>query len=77
MFPFFRPPPPPPGLSERERAQHPSWRRTTHKYQQKKKLVRDLWIGSGLLMIPAPPMLVLAMALTTTLLAFVILDETP
>lgn len=75
MFPFPRPPPP--GLSERERARHPSWRRTTHKYKLKKKLVRDLWIGSGLLMLPAPPMLALAMALTTALLAFVILDETP
>ncbi|MEX0730951.1 MAG: hypothetical protein WED00_11245 [Aquisalimonadaceae bacterium] len=77
MFRFFGPPPPPPGLSDKEKARHPSWRRTTRKYRLKKKIVRDLWIGSGLLMIPAPPMLVLVLALTTVLLSLVILDETP
>jgi len=73
---WFKGPPPPPGLSEQERARHPCWRRTTHKYRRKKTIVRDVWIVSGLLMIPSPPMLVLALALATAFLSFAILDET-
>lgn len=75
MLSFFIPRPPQ-GLSEAELARHPSWRRHTRRYRRKRKLVRDLWILSGLLMTGVPLGAVLALALGTTLLAFVILDET-
>ena len=56
---------------------HPHKRRFTGLYRRKKCIVRNLWIGSGLLMIVvATPALILAMALATTFLSFVILDET-
>lgn len=69
-------PTPPEGLSEAELAQHPSWRRSTRKYRRKQRLVRDLWIVSGLVMIGIPLGAMLALGLGTTLIAFVILDET-
>ncbi len=69
--------PPPPGLSEDELARHPSWRRTTRKYQRKRKLVRDLWLFSGAIMVVIPPAATLGLALGTTFLAFMVLDETP
>lgn len=68
---------PPQGLSEAELARHPSWRRYTRHYRRKQKLVRDIWIVSGLLMTSVPLGAMLALALGTTMLAFVILDETP
>ena len=56
---------------------HPHRRRFTGLYRRKKGIVRNLWIGSGLLMIVvATPALILAMALATTFLSFAILDET-
>ena len=56
---------------------HPHRRRFTELYRRKKGIVRNLWLGSGLLMLlVATPALVLAMALGTTFLSFVILDET-
>lgn len=64
-------------LSEAEKAQHPNLRRYTKKYRKKKRIVRDMWIVSGLLMLCVPVNFMLAMALGTTCLAFVILDETP
>lgn len=64
-------------ISEADKAQHPSLRRYTQKYRKKKKIVRDLWLVSGILMLCVPVTFMLAMALGTTLLAFVILDETP
>lgn len=70
-------PRPPQGLSEAELARHPSWRRYTRHYRRKQKLVRDIWIVSGLLMTSVPLGAMLALALGTTMLAFVILDETP
>ncbi len=70
-------PKPPPGLSEQEKAAHPSWRRYTSKYRRKRRVVRDLWLYSGVLMVVVPFPLLLVMALGTTLLSFVILDETP
>ncbi|MCC5809670.1 MAG: hypothetical protein JJU06_04775 [Ectothiorhodospiraceae bacterium] len=76
MSGFFGPPPPE-HLPDKEREKHPSWRRTTRRYKKKKQLVRDMWIVSGLLMIPAPFYIVVVLALTTTLLSFAILDETP
>ena len=56
---------------------HPHRRRFTCPYRRKKGIVKNLWIGSGLLMIVvATPALILAMALATTFLSFAILDET-
>ncbi len=69
--------PPPPHLSDAERNRHPSWRRTTRHYRKKQRVVRNVWIVSGLLMIPAPLGVVLVLAMGTTMLAFAILDETP
>ena len=56
---------------------HPHKRRFTGLYRRKKGIVRNLWIVSGLLMIVlATPAMILAIALATTFLSFVILDET-
>jgi len=56
---------------------HPHKRRFTRGYVRKKEIVKNLWIGSGLLMILlATPALMLAIAMGTTFLSFVILDET-
>ncbi|MGI9274627.1 MAG: hypothetical protein ACR2PT_07240 [Endozoicomonas sp.] len=54
------------------------YRRTfTRSYKAKKGLVRNLWIGAGLLVLlnPVLPVLLLV-ALPTTFLSFLILDET-
>lgn len=66
---------PPETLSEAERARHPGWRRYTRRYRRKRSLVKNVWIVSGLMMIGLPaaaPVL----ALGTTFIAFMILDET-
>ncbi|MCK9530187.1 MAG: hypothetical protein M0R77_06445 [Gammaproteobacteria bacterium] len=76
MRPFFGSAPPE-GASEEVLASHPSWRRRTRSYRRKQRLVRDLWIVSGLMMLGAPLGGMLALALGTLLVAFVILDETP
>lgn len=68
--------PPPPSATEREKKDHPSWRRYTRKYRLKRKIVRDVWIVSGVLMIGAPLGAVIVLALGTTFLSFMILDET-
>lgn len=70
-------PKPPPGMPKIEMAQHPSFRRYTLKYRKKRKIVRDLWIVSGLLMVIASIQVMVILALGTTFLAFAILDETP
>ena len=56
---------------------HSHGRRLTQSYKKKQGIVKNLWIGSGMLMlfIPVLPYLVAA-ALLTTFLSFVILDET-
>ncbi len=56
---------------------HCHGRRLTKTYQKKQGLVKNIWIGSGMLMllIPVPPFFIAAM-LFTTFLSFVILDET-
>jgi hypothetical protein len=64
-------------MPEQERIKHASFRRYTDKYRKKQRLVRDLWIVSGLAMLCAPLNVLVALALGTTLLAFTILDETP
>lgn len=57
--------------------QHSHGRRLTHSYKKKQDIVKNLWIGSGLLMlvIGVLPYLVAA-TLFTTFISFVILDET-
>lgn len=56
---------------------HSHARRLTQTYKKKQDIVKNLWIGSGfiMLLIPFLPYLVAA-ALLTTFLSFVILDET-
>jgi hypothetical protein len=70
-------PPPPPSATEEEKAAHPRWRRYTRKYRRKRKIVRDVWIVSGLIIAAAPPGAAIVLALGTTFIAFMILDETP
>lgn len=56
---------------------HPHRRRYTSRYRRKRGIVKNVWILSGLVMaLQASPALIVAMALGTTFLAFVILDET-
>lgn len=56
---------------------HPHKRRYTRLYRRKRGIVRNLWIASGLVMIAlATPAMILAIAMGTTFLSFVILDET-
>lgn len=58
-------------------ARHPHRRRHTAAYRRRRELVKWLWIGSGLIMLlaHAAPHYVLALALTTAFLSFMILDE--
>ncbi len=57
---------------------HPSRRRFTGKYQAKRRIVKSLWLGAGCLMLVNPVLPFMAVVgLSTTFLAFVILDETP
>ena len=56
---------------------HPHRRRFTPRYRRKQGIVKNVWIASGVVMIlQASPAIILAMALGTTFLSFVILDET-
>ena len=64
-------------LSEEDKARHPSLRRYTRKYLKKRKLVKDIWITSGVIMLCIPINALPVLALGTTFLAFMILDETP
>lgn len=58
--------------------EHYSRRRLTQQYKTKKSLVRNIWITACLLMLFNPVLpVVLIIALPTTLLSFMILDETP
>jgi hypothetical protein len=57
--------------------EHPHRRRFTPVYRRKQGIVKSVWIASGLVMaIQASPAIILALALGTTFLSFVILDET-
>lgn len=56
--------------------QHPSLRRQTEVYLQKKDLVKDIWIGSGMIIIFMPLSIQMTMLLATVFLSFCILDET-
>ncbi|MCP5425211.1 MAG: hypothetical protein H6970_09105 [Gammaproteobacteria bacterium] len=67
---------PPPHMPDHERERHPSYRRYTRKYRRKQRIVRELWILSGILMLCSPLNVLFALALGTMLLSFTILDET-
>ncbi|MFD1383593.1 hypothetical protein ACFQ45_09455 [Rhodanobacter aciditrophus] len=56
---------------------HAHYRRTTEKYRGRRKIVRTLWTGTGILVLafPTPPIMVGAL-LFSTCLSFAILDET-
>ena len=59
-----------------ERQLHPSWRRYTRKYGNKRRIVRGMWILVGAVMIKAPLGFVLGLVLLSVLVSFAILDET-
>ncbi len=67
---------PPQSMSEADKERHPTFRRYTRRYRKKQRIVRDMWILSGLLMLCVPLTFILILAMGTTFLAFVILDET-
>ncbi len=46
------------------------------RHRQKKRLVRDIWIASGMFIIFMPLNLQITMLLLTTFVSFMILDET-
>jgi hypothetical protein len=57
--------------------EHPHRRRFTASYRRKRGIVKNVWIGSGLLMIAlGSPPAILGIALGTVFLSFMILDET-
>ncbi len=66
---------PPANLNDQEKEKHPSWRRYTGRYRRKLRIVRDLWLISGCIMLTAP-LAIPVLALSTTFIAFMILDET-
>ena len=56
---------------------HPHRRRFTVRYRRKQGIVKNIWIASGVLMLLlGTPAAMLALALPTTFLSFMILDET-
>ena len=56
---------------------HPHRRRFTPAYRRKQALVKNVWIVSGLIMLlNGSPAGILSIALATTFLSFLILDET-
>lgn len=72
FHPFRRPPH---GMSLEAQRHHPHYRRFTPVYRARRKLVRDMWIGLGLLMTLLPPAGVMVIAMLGTFAAFLILDE--
>lgn len=57
---------------------HPHRRRFTATYRRKRGIVKNIWIGSGLVMaVQATPAVIISLLIGTTFLSFVILDETP
>lgn len=58
-------------------SRHPHRRRYTASYRRKRGICKNIWIGSGLLMLlTATPEVIIALGLGTTFLSFMILDET-
>jgi hypothetical protein len=57
--------------------EHPYRRRFTPAYRRKRRMVKNIWIGSGLVMIASgSTAATLGLMLATTFLSFMILDET-
>ncbi|MCP5312247.1 MAG: hypothetical protein H6955_01735 [Chromatiaceae bacterium] len=57
--------------------EHPHRRRFTDGYRRKRGIVKNVWIASGVVMaVQGSLAIVMAIALGTTFLSFVILDET-
>lgn len=57
--------------------EHEEERKSKRRYAAKKSLVRDVWIGAGLLMLSVGETAgIAAIALAVTCLSFMILDET-
>lgn len=57
--------------------EHPHRRRFTAVYRRKQGIVKNVWIASGLVMaLQGSLALIMVLALGTTFLSFVILDET-
>ncbi len=53
-------------------------RRQSKAYLAKKSIVKDVWIGSGLIMLGSQSVpMICFMGLLTTFVSFAILDETP
>ena len=67
---------PPEGLSEDELKRHPVWRRHTQAYRRKSRIVRNLWITIGIVMLNVPTGAIPVLALGATFASFMILDET-
>ena len=56
---------------------HSHARRYTTKYRRKQNMVKNLWIGMGVVMIALPSLsFIAALSLLTTFVSFIILDET-
>lgn len=56
---------------------HSHRRRYTAIYKRKQNIVKNIWISAGLVMLALPAIpLVVALALFTTFISFVVLDET-
>ncbi len=57
---------------------HPLMRMRSARYHAKKKIVRGLWIATGMLMLAFPlSHFIVTLGLFTTFLSFTILDEAP
>ena len=63
-------------ISPGEFQNHPNLRRLAPSYLRKKGLVRNIWLISLLIMIPFSLGAKLALALVTTFVGLIILDET-
>ena len=56
---------------------HYHWRRFTPRYRAKQRLVKRIWMGAGCITLLFPTLyFLLLIFLSTTLVAFIILDET-
>ncbi|MBU6954498.1 hypothetical protein [Hahella sp. HN01] len=63
-------------ITDEEASRHPSLRRTTGLYKWKKKIVRNVWLISGLFMLANPSLpVIVATAIFTAFISFSILDE--
>ena len=57
--------------------QHPHYRRFSKRYKRKQGVVKNIWIGAGLITLVFPfPHVAVALSLITTFLSFCLLDET-